>query len=72
MTAGRGGGIPTRPEKVAEVADRLRKRRREALVERIAHMIGQETYNHAPINYTIAEKAIALVEAAVRRSPNDF
>lgn len=43
------------------------QRRRQRLINRIAHMISEETYNHAPINYTIAEKAIAMVERAIAR-----
>lgn len=35
---------------------------RDRLVKRIAKMIGRRTYNHAPINYTIAENAIAMAE----------
>ena len=31
------------------------------MVDDIAKMIGRETYNHAPVNYGIAEKAIAIV-----------
>lgn len=37
-------------------------KRRDMLIDEVAHMIGNQTYNHAPINYTIAEKAIEMVE----------
>ena len=42
-------------------ADRIAASR-DRLEERIARMIGQQTYNHAPVNYTIAEKAIEMAE----------
>jgi hypothetical protein len=32
------------------------------LVTDIAKMIGHETYNYAPVNYTIAEKAIEIIQ----------
>lgn len=37
------------------------KRRYDRLVDDIADMIAHETYNRAPVNYGIAERAIAMV-----------
>jgi len=41
--------------------------RHNRLVNRIAKMIANETYNDAPVNYMIAEKAIAMVERSMAR-----
>lgn len=43
-------------------------RSRQRLVERIAKMVGEQTYNHAPVNYTIAEKAIEMAERHFRHA----
>lgn len=44
------------------------RRRRQRLIKRIATMISNHTYNDAPINYTIAEKAIEMVERSQVRT----
>lgn len=43
------------------MVDNNAKRRYERLVDDIADMIAKKTYNRAPINYGIAERAIAMV-----------
>ncbi len=43
--------------------------RHQRLVGRIADMIAEQTYNRAPVNYTIAEKTIAMVERSMARMP---
>ncbi|QQG96193.1 hypothetical protein HBE99_04435 [Mycobacteroides chelonae] len=39
----------------------MTKARDSRLVTDIAKMIGRETYNHAPVNYDIADKAIGII-----------
>lgn len=43
------------------MVDNNAKRRYDRLVDDIADMIAKQTYNRAPINYGIAERAIAMV-----------
>ena len=35
---------------------------RDDLIENIYKMVGDETWNVAPVNYTVAERAIEMVE----------
>jgi hypothetical protein len=44
-------------------------RRHQRLVNRIAAMIANQTYNDAPVNYDIAVKAIGMVERSMARVP---
>lgn len=37
-------------------------RRQSRLIDDIAKMVGEQTYNHAPVNYGIAEKAIRIIQ----------
>lgn len=39
-----------------------RPRTRNGLIEAIYKMIGDETWNIAPVNYTVAEKAVEMTE----------
>jgi hypothetical protein len=37
-------------------------RTRSGLIEAIYKMVGDETWNVAPVNYTVAERAVEMVE----------
>jgi hypothetical protein len=40
----------------------IRARTRNGLVEAIYKMVGDETWNVAPVNYTVAERAVEMTE----------
>jgi hypothetical protein len=44
-------------------------RTREGLIEAIYKMVGDETWNVAPVNYTVAERAVEMTERYLRRQP---